>query len=925
MNNMDAKALQVLEHYVDEYKIFIDTCSFMFDKIEDFLSRLMPIVERKGLRVFVPNKCKKELEKHSQNKSDIELANRAYKGLALLEKYEATISVREDKWESTGSFADNVFKTVFTMHRDKYNLLLITQDNNLAREIKELNNSKAVKGHKVEAKRINKYGFLSHYDWEENSEKVNNNEKNICAFKLCRSVTNISVDPIKISSVPTEGSVVYAEDNSAIKIGARIAGGGEGDVYETNTPYVAKIYKENKLDKRREEKIKRIIQKKLQCTGICFPISALANKKGEFVGYLMPRAKGMELSKSIFLGKMMIAQKLPNWKKKDLVQLCITILEKVCFLHSYNIILGDINGGNILIVSPTEIYFVDVDSYQIEDIPCPVGVDQFTPREILGKDFKSFLRTFGNEYYALSTLLFKIMLPGKSPYAQQGGADLIENIQKMDFSFPFEEKSNKKTPPGAWGFIWSHLSYKAKRAFYNTFSSDGDNSTEANRIPPLEWLNIFKSYYYELTDGNMVKNDSMSNEIFPTRLKNSNFNNGNADSNLAGKTIRCKICASNVDEALTTKGICNSCLRAPAGVCKKCGKPVKTTNYDLYIKNYTLLELCENCNDASKKPCSICGKLVEEALTTNGICNTCLRAPAGVCKQCGKPVKTTNYDLYVKNFTVPELCKDCYDASRKPCVICGSLVDKKTTEKGICKRCLDSYRIVNCSKCGRGIRFYGRQEHLERIKPPSRCDKCQVYTKLTCSDCYTTFEITIGEKEFYDKQGFDLPKRCKSCKQKQNAGVGKSASNYNSTSSFPPPYASKPYTPPQPRTTAKPTVPKTARTSSTSSRTKTQDFLAKKKEIATRETERYFDKLKNIADRKLGFFAKISFNSKFNSNKSKILRLIGMSRSKDDLESFIDDLYEAKNDLDPDYLEDLDEFMDLINSIVDSAEMSLEN
>ena len=54
MNSIDAKALQMLEQYVDEYKIFIDTCSFMFEKIEDFLSRLMPIVEKKGLHIFVP-------------------------------------------------------------------------------------------------------------------------------------------------------------------------------------------------------------------------------------------------------------------------------------------------------------------------------------------------------------------------------------------------------------------------------------------------------------------------------------------------------------------------------------------------------------------------------------------------------------------------------------------------------------------------------------------------------------------------------------------------------------------------------------------------------------------------------------------------------------------------------------------------------
>ena len=42
------------------------------------------------------------------------------------------------------------------------------------------------------------------------------------------------------------------------------------------------------------------------------------------------------------------------------------------YLHERNIIMGDINALNILVVSPTEVYFVDTDSYQIEEFPCPV-------------------------------------------------------------------------------------------------------------------------------------------------------------------------------------------------------------------------------------------------------------------------------------------------------------------------------------------------------------------------------------------------------------------------------------------------------------------------------------------------------------------------------------------------------------------------
>ena len=67
----------------------------------------------------------------------------------------------------------------------------------------------------------------------------------------------------------------------------------------------------------------------------------------------------------------------------------------------------------------------------------------------------------------------------------------------MDFSYPFGESSNKKTPDGPWRYIWSHLTYDLKKAFYNTFRKDGENSSEKTRLSVDEWLPIFK-YYLEL-------------------------------------------------------------------------------------------------------------------------------------------------------------------------------------------------------------------------------------------------------------------------------------------------------------------------------------------------------------------------------------------------------------------------------------------
>ena len=186
-----------------------------------------------------------------------------------------------------------------------------------------------------------------------------------------------------------------------------------------------------------------MLSKKIECEGVCYPVAALYNSNKEFIGYMMPKAKGKELQKSIFI-KPLFLKNFPNWKKRDTVELCITILEKIKYLHDRNIVMGDINPANILIVSPKEVYFVDTDSYQVEDFPCPVGTNNYTAPEIQRKHFSDFLRTMGNENFAVATLLFMIMLPGKPPYSQQGGEDPINNIIKMDFSYPLYNKKERK-------------------------------------------------------------------------------------------------------------------------------------------------------------------------------------------------------------------------------------------------------------------------------------------------------------------------------------------------------------------------------------------------------------------------------------------------------------------------------------------------
>lgn len=610
-NSRETYAKSVLEDYAKNWKIFMDTCSILHFAADKFWLNIIPLLRQYQNKIIIPLRSIEELQKHESNTRDSELAKNAKNCLRLMKKL-INAGFVEIRGEQGDNFADNVFQVVFTKFRMTYKLLLITQDNDLAKDIIALNSNKSVRANPVQVKRINQYGFFSNFKW--NAENANNdyfkkpqrgsNENDLDegeVFRICKRVTTLEDTRLAVSHIPVENEIVYTS-RGPIKLGAEIAAGGEGIIYTTNTPYVAKIYKKENNTRRKYEKIKLMLSKKIKCEGICYPVEVLYNYNKEFVGYMMPKAKGKELQKSIFI-KPLFLKNFPTWKKRDTVELCITILKKIKYLHDRNIVMGDINPANILVVSPKEVYFVDTDSYQVENFPCPVGTNNYTAPEIQRKHFSGFLRTMGNENFAVATLLFMIMLPGKPPYSQQGGEDPINNIINMDFSYPFGDSSNKKTPDGPWRYIWSHLTYDLKKAFYNTFRKEGDYSTENTRLTTDEWLPIF-TYYLELLDsGKFGKQDKMSEELFPTRHKK----------NPKIEYATCKLCGNEIPENQCQNGICRDCLKkGEVYKCKKCGKDILYTNYQKYVKNAKRFDVCPECFEYGnkvriKKKCVDCG------------------------------------------------------------------------------------------------------------------------------------------------------------------------------------------------------------------------------------------------------------------------------------------------------------------------------
>lgn len=292
-----------------------------------------------------------------------------------------------------------------------------------------------------------------------------------------------------------------------LPLGKEIARGGEGVVYELDDNYVAKIFFEPAS---RFEKIKRFISKSIDHDKVCTPVKLIFDEQDRFVGYTMRKAAG-SIMKNTLLQPQIFRSMFPSWTRIELTQLALGILSTIEYLHSKDILIGDINPFNINIKNYDEFYFLDSDSYQIDEFPCSVGTVDFSAPEIQGLNFGDFLRTKKHEYFSIATLLFELYVPGKHPYSKSGGSSLQDNIKEHDFVFPLGDDDKNSAPKGQWEAIWFNLPFEVRKMFYDVFK---DNI----RHSPEEWIAVLNNYLQEL-NSNLY-----SREIFPLSSESLNKN-----------------------------------------------------------------------------------------------------------------------------------------------------------------------------------------------------------------------------------------------------------------------------------------------------------------------------------------------------------------------------------------------------------------
>lgn len=263
-----------------------------------------------------------------------------------------------------------------------------------------------------------------------------------------------------------------------------LAEGGEGVIHEYNNQII-KIYKSNVNKYEKLEKLKRLMNKNLP-NYIVKPLDIVYDSRKQFLGYSMNKVEGEEfrrLSNKKFL-------RINNISTKDIIKLLVDIKNTLGILHKQNIYIGDLNDCNILFNKNLNLFFIDVDSWTIDEFKCPVCMDSFKDPLLVENNFSN-----STDEYAFSILAFKT-LTKLHPFGGTMNPD-IGIIERMERGISVIDNDNVVIPKTIkkWSYISPKLIEEMKEIFNTSKRFLLDKSLE-DFSNHLKYCDKHKEFYY---------------------------------------------------------------------------------------------------------------------------------------------------------------------------------------------------------------------------------------------------------------------------------------------------------------------------------------------------------------------------------------------------------------------------------------------
>lgn len=619
--NREQQSLFFLEKICLEYVIFLDASVAIDSNFLLFAQHIKEISKSYDkVRIFISKVEFEKIEKAANN-GNKERAILAQAGMDKL------ISLSKEKLAYSLD-SEITYAHVMDFLNKRNKVCLLTQEKSVVKEI--IKNVVWKEFSAFLVRRVNRFGYLSPYKELEQFFRVEcanrNVNQNLCReqsdYKLSvpNKVVEINNMSLFVRNIPVEGQFIYTEQGKEkIQLKELIDEVSDGKIYSIGGKLYAKVYDKNFLDVYHMQKCKLMITNQIDNDAICWPLRLIYNSDFKFIGYIFRAYTGKPLHEMV-LKKAGLEQYFPNWQKVDLVQLSITIFEEIIHLHMQNILIGCLDLTSIRVVDSKTVFFTETDKYQIDGYPCLLRNMQFISPERLDYMDKIFLFSEKTENYLVAVLAFTLMMPGITPYTQQNSGNIRMNIKRMHFPYAFRENHSKGVPNGFWRFVWSHLYYDLKEAFYKTFQNGEERNSPEKRYSAEFWLDKLKKYKEALISGDYCKNDSYSALMFPDtfrKVKSATY-------------IRCANCNKEypiwfMDSEFKT--ICKKCRNKQSESFFDCVDCKRRFYYSIKeemlhtVKNWKPQKHCDDCKKLVT--CKKCGKEYFAYLLRNGRCKAC--------------------------------------------------------------------------------------------------------------------------------------------------------------------------------------------------------------------------------------------------------------------------------------------------------------
>lgn len=288
-----------------------------------------------------------------------------------------------------------------------------------------------------------------------------------------------------------------------------IGKGGEGEVYaiKGRAGLAVKIYNTG-LRAKREDKVRAMVGEGLavKTNLVAYPSEVVTDGRGDFLGFVMRLVSSYRPLHELYSPKSR-QRHFPKSDYRFLVHAALNVARAIGKVHQTGCVIGDLNHSGVLVAQDATVALIDADSFQFslngKSYPCVVGVPDFTPPELHGKNLASVQRTIEHDNFGLAVAIFHLLFMGRHPYAgRYNGPDISMGnaIAQNRFAFSLSRQAATQTTPPPGALTLDMFPNVISLSFENAFGL-----TPGARPSALDWIHALNTLEGSLNRCSKVK------------------------------------------------------------------------------------------------------------------------------------------------------------------------------------------------------------------------------------------------------------------------------------------------------------------------------------------------------------------------------------------------------------------------------------